>query len=165
MEGGRPKRYDLFITHAWRTDDEWNALVDVLDSQPGVIWRNFSQPWYDPAFPPHTPIGGRTVRQQLEQQIMPAMAVILLSGLYDLPACRTWLDLALTCARRYGKPVIAVPPRADPLAGCGEAGALADLTCGWRGTDILAAVDRLAAVAGPTGAAAGQAPGRGHGPG
>jgi len=148
MHRSRRKRYDLFITHAWRHHDDWVALVDLLDTEPGVSWRNFSQPWYDPAFPPHTCIGDRIVRQRLEQQITPAMAVILLSGLYTVPACRPWLDLALACARRHGKPIIAVPPRTSPRTDCATVRALADVECAWQAGEILAVVDRYRSAAG-----------------
>lgn len=123
-------------------------MVDLLDSVPNLRWRNFSLPWYDPAFPPHTMLGDRIVRERLEGQVRPAAAVILLCGVYERPSCREWLDLELAIARHHGKPVIALPPRGkDPDLHPGMAD-MADAVCAWDAVDILVAVDRLSAPSG-----------------
>lgn len=40
----RLKIYDLFISHAWRDDDDYNRLVNLLLAAPLFKWRNYSVP-------------------------------------------------------------------------------------------------------------------------
>jgi hypothetical protein len=99
--------YDLFLTHAWRYHDDWNRFVTLLDGVPSFEWRNFSLPWYDPAFDPRSPVGERMVMRSLESQIGPVHCVILLASVYETRSARHWLDIELGIARRHGKPVLA----------------------------------------------------------
>jgi hypothetical protein len=66
-----PKLYDLFLTHAWRYHDDWTRMAEMLDHCDGVKWRNFSVPWHDPAMDANTEVGGRSIRNWLESQIVP----------------------------------------------------------------------------------------------
>jgi MTH538 TIR-like domain (DUF1863) len=100
---------DLFLTHAWRYHDDWQKMVSLLNTRGVRNWRNFSLPWYDPALDARTEDGGRIVRWQLETQIIPCHAVLLLSGVYEIPASRKWVDFEIDIARKHAKPVIAVP--------------------------------------------------------
>jgi len=114
------KTLDLFVTHAWRYHDDWKRAVDMLNAFGLHRWRNFSLPWYDPALDPRTEKGGHIVRWNLESQIIPAHAVILLTSVLEEPGCRKWLDFELEMARKHSKPVFALP--------------------GWGKTEIAAAV-------------------------
>ncbi len=129
---------DLFLTHAWRYHEDWKHMIDVLNTQGVRTWRNFSLPWYDPALDPRTPEGGEIVRRNLESQIIPSDAVVLLSGVYEQVGCRKWVDMEVDMARRHGKLIIAVPAigATQPSA---EVRALADVVMGWDGAAIIVA--------------------------
>jgi hypothetical protein len=103
------RTYDLFITHAWRYHDDWKRLADMIDKHDPRCWRNFSLPWYDPALRTSSESGGRILRENLETQIIPVHAVILLTSVFLQPASRKWLDHEIQIARQYGKPIIALP--------------------------------------------------------
>lgn len=141
------KTYDIFITHAWRNHVDWIAMADLLDSAKDITWRNFSLPWYDPALDPNTDLGGRTIREILEKQVIPVTAVILLSGVYAIPSSRKWLDIELDYARRHGKPVIAVPAFANKADPCRDTRTLADALCDWDAVEIIAAIEGLRGAA------------------
>jgi len=113
-------------------------MIDVLNTQGVRTWRNFSLPWYDPALDPRTPEGGEIVRRNLESQIIPSDAVVLLSGVYEQVGCRKWVDMEVDMARRHGKLIIAVPAigATQPSA---EVRALADVVMGWDGAAIIVA--------------------------
>lgn len=141
----RGRRYDLFVTHAWRYHEDWARLVELLDGAPGLGWRNFSVPWYDPALDVRTESGGAAVRGLLEGQIAPVHAVILLDGVHRAGSARKWIDLELAFARRLRKPIVAVPPLdCGPVSA--EALAAADAVAPWDAAALLAAVDRLLPV-------------------
>lgn len=134
------KTYDLFITHAWRYHDDWKRLVDLLNAHDVRAWRNFSLPWYDPALDPRTEAGGKVVRWNLETQIIPVRAVVLLSSLLSEPGTRKWLDFELETARLHGKPVIAVPAWGESDV-APEAAEAADAVADWDPAALLAAVE------------------------
>ena len=135
---------DIFITHAWRYHDDWTRMSDLLDRYPGLSWRNFSVPWYDPAMDPNTEVGGKFIRRWLESQIIPAVAVILLGGVYAVNSSRKWVEMEVDMARRHLKPVIGAPAfGSNDMAA--DAHALVDVVVSWDAAEIVAAIDRLAA--------------------
>jgi hypothetical protein len=101
--------YDIFLTHAWRYHDDWNRFASLLDSLQSFEWRNFSLPWYDPAFDPRSDVGGKLVRKSLENQVAPVHCVILLNSVYETRSARHWVDLELELAHRHKKPILVAP--------------------------------------------------------
>jgi hypothetical protein len=134
------KTLDLFITHAWRYHDDWKRAVDMLNAYGLHRWRNFSLPWYDPALDPRTEKGGQIVRWNLESQIIPAHAVILLTSVLEEPGCRKWLDFELEMSRKHNKPVFALPAwgKADVAAEIRER---VQEVVAWDAAALIAAVE------------------------
>lgn len=137
--------YDLFITHAWRFHDDWNRMAEMMDAAPGIVWRNFSLPWHDPAMDPRTEVGGKFIRSFLETQIIPVKCVVFLAGVYEVNSTRRWLDLELEMARQHGKPVLALPAL-DATEVPEEVAALCDASSTWDIGSILGAIDKLVQV-------------------
>lgn len=135
------KTVDLFITHAWRYHADWKRSVDLLNAHGLHQWRNFSLPWYDPALDPRTEKGSQIVRANLESQIVPVHAVILLASVLEEPGTRKWLDFEVEVSRQRGKPILALPAwgRSDVDD---AVRALADDVVGWDAAEILQAVAR-----------------------
>jgi hypothetical protein len=133
--------YDLFITHAWRYHDDWKRMVDLLNTNGIRSWRNFSLPWYDPALDARTQEGGRIVRWNLESQIIPSRAVILLSSVYERPGARKWLDFEIEAARKHVKPIIAVPAWGQTRVPT-EVAELADVVVDWNLAALLDAIQQ-----------------------
>jgi hypothetical protein len=134
------RAYDLFITHAWRYHDDWTRMGDLMDRFVGESWRNFSVPWYDPALDPNTELGNRLVHRWLEQQIVPACGIILLSSVFDNKSARRWVELEARLARKHQKPIIGVPAFGQEAMSA-EAAALVDAACPWDAEQIIAALD------------------------
>jgi antiphage defense system Thoeris ThsB-like protein len=133
---------DLFITHAWRYHQDWKHLVDILNAHDARGWRNFSLPWYDPALDPRTEKGGAVVRWNLESQIIPAHAVILLDSVVTEPGTRKWLDYELKMATKHHKPVLALPRWAESDVSA-EVKERADTILTWDAAAILTAVESV----------------------
>jgi hypothetical protein len=130
---------DIFITHAWRYHQDWKYLVDLLNTHGARAWRNFSLPWYDPALDPRTDKGGQMVRWNLESQIIPVHAVVLLASVLSEPGTRKWLDYELEMARKHNKPVIAVPPWGESAVSP-QVSALADTVVDWDAPALFTAI-------------------------
>src|SRR5258708_11007435 len=138
-----PVLYDLFITHAWRYHEDWTRAGELLDATPGLQWRNFSVPWYDPAMDPNTEVGGKFVRTWLESQITPVMGVIFLSSVYQVKSNRKWLEFEVDLARKHQKPIVGLPSfGAAELPADGVA--LVDGGGPWDGREIVTRLQALA---------------------
>ena len=96
------KTYDLFISHAWDYNVEYYRLVQMLNAAPNFKWRNYSVPEHDPL------AGGSQLTTQLNGQIRPVNAVLILAGMYVNH--REWIQAELELAQRYSKPIIGVKP-------------------------------------------------------
>lgn len=136
------KNYDLFVTHAWRFHEDWTRLTELMDQVPGLLWRNFSLPWHDPAISPNTEAGGRFIRSSLESQIIPAHVVVLLAGVYEIRSARQWVDMEIEIAKKRNKPIIALPPiNKDSIPD--ELVALCDTSSTWDGVRLIASIDEV----------------------
>ena len=135
------RTYDIFIVHAWRYHPDWKRLVDLLNTEGMRLWRNFSLPWYDPALDPRTEKGGKVVRWQLETQIIPAHAVLLLAGIWREPGTRKWLEYELAMARKHAKPIFALPAWGETDVPA-EIRGHADVLIDWQPRAVFAAIDQ-----------------------
>lgn len=133
--------YDIFITHAWRYHDDWNRLVMALDNAAPFKWRNFSLPWYDPAFSLNSAVGRDIISRSLEGQISPAHCCIVLQSVYDTASAQKWVTTELELARKFNKPVIALPTWGTDKVSP-EVRALCDSVSSWALDDIIASVRR-----------------------
>jgi len=132
--------YDLFISHAWRFHDTWTKMVELLDAQDRISWRNFSVPWYDPAMDPNTPEGARHVHQNLEQQVKPANVMLLLIDVYSVKSARKWVDMEIGFANRHGVPIITVGNLDDIPAEAVEVAKFGDANVAWDSDSIVAKI-------------------------
>ncbi|TKB69980.1 MAG: hypothetical protein E8D52_02700 [Nitrospira sp.] len=139
---GNSKTYDLFITHAWRFHEDWTKFTELMDKIPGLLWRNFSLPWHDPAISPNTEAGGRFIRTSLESQIIPVHVVVLLAGVYEIRSARVWVDMEVEMAKRHNKPIIAMPA-INKNSIPDELAALCDANSGWDGARLIATIDEV----------------------
>lgn len=102
------KVYDLFISHAWRYDDYYR-LVNLLDTSPFFVWRNYSVPSEKPALDPNRDISGRRLIKALDNHIRPVKCVLVISGIEV--ARKKWIQAEIDLALSYDKPIIVIVPR------------------------------------------------------
>ncbi len=102
------KTYDLFISHAWKYNDDYYRLINLLQNADYFKFRNYSVPEHDPLIDPGTPIGTKKLEALIDKQIKPVNCVMIVSGMYA--AHKHWLQKEITIAQSYAKPIIAVAP-------------------------------------------------------
>jgi hypothetical protein len=113
-----------------------------MDQIPGILWRNFSLPWHDPAISPNTEVGGRFIRSSLESQIIPVHVVVLLAGVYAIRSARLWVDMEVEMAKKHNKPIIAMPAiNKDSIPD--ELVTLCDASSGWDAARLMATIDEV----------------------
>lgn len=139
--------YDIFATHAWRFHDDWTKFSELMDKIPGLMWRNFSLPWHDPAISPNTETGGRFIRSSLESQIIPVHVVVLLAGVYEIRSARVWVDMEVEMAKRHNKPIIGMPA-INKNSIPDELMALCDASSNWDAAQLIATIDEVRAMPG-----------------
>lgn len=139
---GNSNHYDIFVTHAWRFHEDWTKFTELMDKIPGLLWRNFSLPWHDPAISPNTEVGGRFIRSSLESQIIPVHVVVLLAGVYEIRSARLWVDMEVEMAKKHNKPIIAMPAiNKDSIPD--ELVALCDAGSRWDVTRVIETIDKV----------------------
>lgn len=102
------KTYDLFISHAWKYNEDYYRLVDMLNEAPNFKWRNYSVPEHDPVLDPDDPGDQETLIKELEEQIRPVNCVLILSGMYV--AHSFWIQKEIDISLEYDKPIIGIKP-------------------------------------------------------
>jgi hypothetical protein len=102
------KTYDLFISHAWKYDDDYYRLETMLKEALLFKWRNYSVPVHDPLIEPNTPVGKAKLTELLDKQVRPVNCVLILGGMYS--AYSDWILKEIKLAQSYNKPIIAIYP-------------------------------------------------------
>ncbi len=142
---GSSSHYDIFATHAWRFHDDWTKFSELMDKIPGLLWRNFSLPWHDPAISPNTEAGGRFIRSSLESQIIPVHVVVLLAGVYEIRSARLWVDMEVEMAKKHNKPIVGMPA-INKGSMPDELLALCDASSRWDSAQLIATIDDVRAM-------------------
>jgi len=102
------KEYRIFISHAWRYNEDYYRLVGMLNRAPYFRWRNYSVPQHDPVIDPDTEVGKRKLTEELRKQIQPVHIVIVLAGMYV--NYREWIQKEIDIAQEYKKPIVGIRP-------------------------------------------------------
>lgn len=98
------KIYDLFISHAWKYNNEYYRLEELLKEYNYFNFRNYS-------VPEHDPLDFNSVRelvQKLDEQIRESSIVLVIGGMY----CnyRKWIKKEIEIAKKYNKPILLIEP-------------------------------------------------------
>ena len=107
------KEYRIFISHAWRYNEDYYRLVNMLNRAPYFRWRNYSVPKHDPVIDPDEEAGKRKLTEELRKQIQPVHVVIVLAGMYV--NYREWIQKEIDIAQEYKKPIVGIRPWGQQL--------------------------------------------------
>ncbi|MBO5096485.1 MAG: TIR domain-containing protein [Bacilli bacterium] len=127
------RNYDVFISHAWKYNDQYYKLTELLKEHPYFNFRNYSVPEHDPIEFDTT----SDLYKQLEEQIRQSSVVLLIAGKYV--KYRKWIQEEIKIAKKYNKSIIAIRPwGADMLPT--EAETKADVIVNWQASSIVSAI-------------------------
>ena len=103
----RLKNYRLFISHAWHhKGGDYDRLTRLLDEAKLFKWQNYSVREIDPIIPKSN--SKLQLRADLKNQIRPAQAVLIISGMYA--NYREWIQYEMDVSKDFGKPIIGIEP-------------------------------------------------------
>lgn len=134
------KKYDLFLSHSWKYDFDYNRLVSLLRAAPLFDWRNYSVPEHDPLIDPGTTVGKQKLTDLLEKQVRPVNCVIILSGMYAHHS--SWIQKEIELAQYYSKPILGVRPWGQINVPVVVQNAAHEIV-GWNTDSIVSAIRRI----------------------
>ena len=91
------KIYDLFISHAWKYNDEYYRLEKLLNEYNYFTYRNYS-------VPEHDPLDFNSVKelvQKLDEQIRQSSVVLVIGGMYC--TYRKWIQKEIEIAKKENR--------------------------------------------------------------
>ena len=91
------KRYNIFVSHTGKKDEEYSRFEDKLASAHDFEFDNFSTPEED-----------EVTLESVKNQIEPVGIVIILSGLYN--NYKNIVQRQIDIATELGKPIIVIRP-------------------------------------------------------
>lgn len=129
------RQYQTFISHAWKYDDDYYRIEQMLNDAPNFSWKNLSVPRHDPI------LNAEQLTKELNNQMRPADIFIILAGMYV--AHSEWIQYEINFARRIGRPILGIRPWASTVVPVVVQNG-ADEIVGWNSGSIVSAVRRLA---------------------
>lgn len=130
-------RYRIFISHAWKYNDDYYRLNELLKEAPNFLYANYSVPEHDPV----DANNNTKLREELRQQIRPVEVVIILGGMYV--AYSDWIQFEIDFAEDLDKPILGIRPwGAAKMPKAVQD--VADKIVGWNTSTIVSAIRDLA---------------------
>jgi hypothetical protein len=129
------RTYKVFISHAWRYDDDYYRVEKMLNQAPNFQWKNLSVPRHDPI------LNSEQLTKELHNQMRPSEAFVILAGMYVSHS--DWIQYEINFARRIGRPIIGIKPWGNTVIPKAVQDG-ADEIVGWNTDSIVAAIRKRA---------------------
>ena len=131
------RTYNLFISHSWTYEDQYERLVALLQARGYFDWRNCSVPKNDPL---HTNGTYRELYNAIKNQISPSSVVLILAGVYS--SYSKWIDKEIHIGQNEfytPKPIIAIEPWGSKNTST-KVKEAADIIVRWNTESIVSAI-------------------------
>lgn len=135
--GAERSGYDLFISHSWKHDSDYDGLIELLNEKNHFSYRNYSVTKKEKV----EGKSDRALKRHIKnKQIKPASVVIVIAGMYSTYS--DWIGKEVRIAEELDKPILSVKPwgaeRTSYITN------KADATAGWNKTTIVREIRNLA---------------------
>lgn len=135
------KTHNLFISHSWTYNAEYDGLVSLLRSRPYFTFSNYSIPKDDPV---HTSGSDKQLSDAIWRHLRPCGIVLVMAGVYSNYS--KWIDKEIELAKKgfeNPKPIVAVERWGSKRTSRIIKDA-ADRVVKWNADSIVAAIRDLA---------------------
>lgn len=126
--------YNLFISHSWAHSDNYDGLVNLLNTSPYFDYKNYSVPKDDPI---HDAEDDYQLKEAIKNQMQHASCVLILAGVYSTYS--KWINIEIELAKELDKKIIAVELYAAERTSSVVKNA-ADVIVKWRTDSIISAI-------------------------
>lgn len=127
------RQYNVFISHAWDYNDDYERVVEFLDDFDELEWQDHSVPLTDPL----DTVNDVHLRARLRDQIRTTSVVLVLAGMYS--AHRKWIHNEIELADEFGKPIVGIRPHGAKQTPNVVEDAAVEMV-GWRQNSIVGAI-------------------------
>lgn len=135
------KTYHLFISHSWTYGDQYNRLINLLNSKPFFQFRNYSVPRDNPI---HFAGTDKQLSQAIQNQMAHCSVVLILAGVYATHSRWINIEIDLATSSFYlRKPIIAIEPWRSEKTSV-RVKLAADRIVRWNTGSIVGAIKELA---------------------
>lgn len=100
--------YNLFISHSWTYSNAYDNLLNLLNNNPNLNYKNYSVPKNDPI---HNAANQTALKEAIKVQMAPTSCVIILAGVYATYS--KWINIEVDLAKNgfaTPKKIIAIEP-------------------------------------------------------
>lgn len=132
--------YRIFISHAWKYGNEYDRLVQLLDSAPWFSYYNYSAPKEKPLALSSPNASHQEIARAITAKIQQAQVVLVIGGMYTL--YHEWMQYEVDEALRMRKPIIAIMPWGSSFMPT-TLSAKATCIVNWRTGSIVTAIRNL----------------------
>ena len=129
------KNYKLFVSHAWKYDDDYNRLVNLLNNALNFKYSNHSVPKADPLHVNNA----KELENDLRNQIRGTQIVLIIAGMYVNYS--KWIQIEIDIANAMNKPMIGIQPFGSERTPIQVQTAVKEMV-GWNTSSILDAIRR-----------------------
>ncbi|WP_276709097.1 TIR domain-containing protein [Campylobacter rectus] len=129
--------YNLFISHSWTYEKQYDGLVSLLNAKSYFSYKNYSVPKNDPI---HNAGSDCQLKEAIKNQMQPASCIIILAGVYA--SYSKWINIEIDLAKSMNKKIIAVQPWAAEKTSMVVKNA-ADRIVKWNTDSIIDAIREL----------------------
>lgn len=137
QKSDRRSGYDLFISHSWEYDSDYERLVELLEEKNNFSFRNFSVPEKEKV----EGKSNRALRRHIKnKQIKEASVVLIIAGMYTDHSY--WIGKEIDAAKELDKPIIGIEPHGSQRIPSRVTNA-ADEMVGWDKRTIVRAIRDL----------------------
>ncbi|MBC7542398.1 MAG: TIR domain-containing protein [Candidatus Sericytochromatia bacterium] len=100
--------FNLYISHAWKYGEQYDRLIEMLDSAADFQYKNSSTPADKPKENANTDAGELAIMAATDRRIAASQGVIVLAGVF-IPN-KYWMNKELESALQHKKPIIGIIP-------------------------------------------------------
>ncbi len=131
------KNYRIFISHAWRYDDDYRRMENLLKAASLFEYSSHSVPRHDPLK------GGSDIEleEQLRNQISGTNAVLILAGMYVNYS--KWIQTEIDIAKAMDKPIIGIEPWGSTRIPVQVQSVAKEMIC-WNTSSVVSAIRKWA---------------------
>ncbi len=133
------KTYNLFISHSWSYSENYDRLINLLNSRAYFSFRDYSVPKDDPV---HDADNEDELREAITNHMRPCHVILIMAGVYSTYS--KWIKEEIGIAKNgfsSPKPIIAIKPWGNTNMSTVVTVA-ADEIVNWNTESIVAAIRR-----------------------
>lgn len=100
--------YNIFISHSWKYNDEYNKLIKYIEDRPLLRIKNLSVPIENPILLNWNFVSNKLLHEKLDNKIRLANIFIVFAWMYTNYS--KWINKEIEIAKRYNKPILVIKP-------------------------------------------------------